>query len=286
MPNNYSGQAGNVTAGGSVSITSSTNASPIVVQTSAAHGRVAGDTVDIYGHQTNTAANGQWIVDVPDATHLSLRSSTGNGVGGATGTVDFLAFGAAFQQPSDGDAANAASVDTPFQAEADREVALLVSTGVYKLADLKHVVRNLSGLNTSYGSVSTTTAFTDVISTMGAEFTMANAQVGDILELDFDISVAGGTTTQIYGLSLYRSNVVPGAGTSFVRISGAGKTWKQTAPGTIPVHLKGWFSIGTTGTCQVAIFGQSNLAGADTITFYDDETIVAKLWRPTLLSTQ
>jgi hypothetical protein len=69
-----------------VAIVSSTNASPIAV-TSAAHGLTTGDRVFIAGHVTNTAANGLWKATVVDATHFTLDNSTGNGVGGATGTI-------------------------------------------------------------------------------------------------------------------------------------------------------------------------------------------------------
>jgi len=66
-------------------IDSSTNASPIVV-TDASHGLVTGDHVTINGHATNTAANGSWQVTRVSANEFSLDDSTGNGVGGATGT--------------------------------------------------------------------------------------------------------------------------------------------------------------------------------------------------------
>lgn len=68
------------------SITSSTNASPIVI-TLASHGYTTGDTVVVTGHTTNTNANGTWeIINLTSST-FSLTGSTGNGVGGATGTV-------------------------------------------------------------------------------------------------------------------------------------------------------------------------------------------------------
>lgn len=69
-----------------VSITSSTNASPIAI-TSATHGLVTGDYVFIQGHTTNTNANGFWRVTVSSATVFTLDGSTGNGVGGATGSI-------------------------------------------------------------------------------------------------------------------------------------------------------------------------------------------------------
>lgn len=67
-------------------ITSSTNATPIVV-TRASHGFTTGDTVVITAHTTNTNANGTWTVTVISSSTFSLDGSVGNGVGGATGTV-------------------------------------------------------------------------------------------------------------------------------------------------------------------------------------------------------
>ena len=68
-----------------IAIQSSTNASPIVV-TSAGHGLVSGDTVEIAGHTINTFANGMWEVTKLTDNTYSLNGSTGNGVGGASGT--------------------------------------------------------------------------------------------------------------------------------------------------------------------------------------------------------
>lgn len=79
-PPNYTGNVAK-------SIASSTNASPIVVTMSAAHGYTTGDTVYIEGHTVNTAANGSWTITVTGGTTYSLNSSVGNGVGGATGSA-------------------------------------------------------------------------------------------------------------------------------------------------------------------------------------------------------
>jgi small ligand-binding sensory domain FIST len=71
-------------------ITSSTNATPIVV-TSTAHGFTNGDIVVITAHVTNTAANGVWAIAGVAANTFQLTdpitgtNSVGNGVGGATG---------------------------------------------------------------------------------------------------------------------------------------------------------------------------------------------------------
>jgi hypothetical protein len=76
-----------------VSITSSTNANPIVF-TTPAHGYTTGDTVEIVGHLVNTNANGGWIITVLTTTTFSIQAA-GNGIGGATGTVT--------KQPNDSD---------------------------------------------------------------------------------------------------------------------------------------------------------------------------------------
>lgn len=74
-------------------IASSTNASPIVVTTTAAHNINPGDIFTIGGHATNTAANGTWQAGTVTSTTVQLltrldgNNSTGNGVGGATGWV-------------------------------------------------------------------------------------------------------------------------------------------------------------------------------------------------------
>jgi hypothetical protein len=96
-------------------ISSSTNATPIVVTTAAAHGFTTGDNVTINGHATNTAANGTWVVTVTGASTFSLDGCVGNGVGGATGVYairagridvrDFRTAVLAFDTDGGGDAA-------------------------------------------------------------------------------------------------------------------------------------------------------------------------------------
>lgn len=76
-----------------VNIASSTNATPIAVTTSAAHNLAAGNYVAIASHATNSNANGVWKVgSVLSSTQFTIvqidgTNTTGNGVGGATGTV-------------------------------------------------------------------------------------------------------------------------------------------------------------------------------------------------------
>jgi hypothetical protein len=69
-------------------ITSSTDATPIVIKSTAVHGLTTGDRVFIMGHTTNTNANGTWTVTVVDTDDFSLDGSvkTNAGAGGATGS--------------------------------------------------------------------------------------------------------------------------------------------------------------------------------------------------------
>ena len=68
-------------------ITSSTDATPIVVTTTANHGLSTGDSATIFGHTTNTNANGKWTITVTAANKFSLDGSTATGAGvGANGT--------------------------------------------------------------------------------------------------------------------------------------------------------------------------------------------------------
>lgn len=70
-------------------ITSSTNASPIVVTTTAAHGLSGNERIVITDHLVNTNANGAQTVlasaPAPTSTTFGLSGTTGNGVGAATG---------------------------------------------------------------------------------------------------------------------------------------------------------------------------------------------------------
>jgi hypothetical protein len=68
-------------------ITAATNATPITVTTSAAHGLTTGDLVYIAGVVGNTAANGEGHVTVTGATTFTIDGSVGNGAWTSGGTV-------------------------------------------------------------------------------------------------------------------------------------------------------------------------------------------------------
>jgi hypothetical protein len=104
-------------------ISSSTNATPIVVTTAVAHGFATGDTVYISDHTTNTTGNGLFKITAASGSVFSLTryydgvNVAGVGVGGATGyCVNFGQTGttvADFYDDADG-GANAVGLSSAF----------------------------------------------------------------------------------------------------------------------------------------------------------------------------
>ena len=72
---------------GTQAITGATNAAPIVVSTSLAHGYSTGDVIQISGTNGNTATNGIWKVTVTSSTQFSLDDSSGNGTYSSGGVI-------------------------------------------------------------------------------------------------------------------------------------------------------------------------------------------------------
>ena len=68
-------------------ITGATNAAPIVVTTSLAHGYSTGDVVQISGTNGNTATNGVFKITVTSSTQFSLDDSSGNGTYSSGGVI-------------------------------------------------------------------------------------------------------------------------------------------------------------------------------------------------------
>ncbi len=129
MPTNYNGKPGSIIAPtAKINISSSTNASPIVVTTSSAHGVQPGDMVAIAGHDNN-GANGYAIAFSVTSTTVTLTGTTGTSVGTATGTLRRLAIGPEYPMPNDGEKVDAASVQPPFSVLGDRTAFLWAMMG-------------------------------------------------------------------------------------------------------------------------------------------------------------
>jgi hypothetical protein len=92
------GQSAAVGAG-TAAISSSTNASPIVVSFGGAHGIASGafEVVSFSGHTVSTSANGVFLAYANSTSALTLCGSTGNGIGGATGTMSRVKLTYTFQ---------------------------------------------------------------------------------------------------------------------------------------------------------------------------------------------
>jgi hypothetical protein len=78
--------AGDSVAPAALTITAASNASPIVI-TSTAHGLATGDRVTVASVGGNTAANGDWVITKVDADTFRLDGSTGNGTYTSGGTA-------------------------------------------------------------------------------------------------------------------------------------------------------------------------------------------------------
>lgn len=143
----YAGRPGNETIPTPLVVTNATNATPIEIQTSAAHGLASGERVLISGVVGNAAANALAYIVVTDADKFLLYatftpggwvSSPIAGSGGyvSGGSVQPLGFATTLQLPSDGDPINAASVNNATEGEADREAWLVERTGAYRLVEV------------------------------------------------------------------------------------------------------------------------------------------------------
>jgi hypothetical protein len=73
-----------------LALSAATNATPIVITTTAPHGVTDVSYGTVAGVVGNTAANGSWVVERTSATQLKLRGSVGNGgyVSGGTLTIN------------------------------------------------------------------------------------------------------------------------------------------------------------------------------------------------------
>lgn len=71
-------------AAAGITISGSTNATPIVITIGSGHGLKEGDRIAIAGVTGNTNANGTWTLSNVGATTATLVGSTGNGTHGGT----------------------------------------------------------------------------------------------------------------------------------------------------------------------------------------------------------
>ena len=155
MSTNYSGAAANIANNlpSALPISSSTAANPTVIASLGAHNLLTGDSVNVYDHQTNTGANGQWPITVIDSTHFSIPVDTHSGSpGGATGHFQSLAVGPTGPIPSDGDDDAVVSVNLQLQRLADQTAFLGLASGYTKIGG-KVILRNGFGPGNTWGAI-------------------------------------------------------------------------------------------------------------------------------------
>lgn len=293
MPSVYSGDAGNISKLVPIAIASSTNASPIVVQTSTTlpAGLQDGDTVDVSGHLVNLAADGRWQITIVDTTHFSLNGSTGSGVGAATGFVYPQALQAPPQIPSDGDNRNAASVNVALETDLDRTAWAGARIGPYYMAGI--MLANNSG---AIGAPDYATAtvpsgggfvgFSPVVELSAGPFPDIYAIPGDLIEFvfDFDYNVSSAGSYDAYfdiAMSVVGGSTfaVPGSLAS-VEPSGAnGGHNHLTICAMYGPWPTGGVPPGSEFTAQLR--GATGSATSETYNIEQNFTLLCKIWRPT-----
>lgn len=125
-----------------LAISSSTNATPIVITTGSNHGYATGDSVVVENHATNTNANGRRTITVLASNTFSLNGSVGNGVGGATGYVIDYAVNPLIVVPSGGDTRNASSVSSPMEGIANNTPWLYERVGQYRIYNVGRIAHS------------------------------------------------------------------------------------------------------------------------------------------------
>jgi len=188
---NPNGTIPQATSPAPVAIASSTNASPIAITTSTPHGYTTGDTVQVTGHQTNTAANGLWVITVTGASAFTLAGSTGVAVGGATGQVQDHSVNPLLTLPADSDMRYASSVNVPISGQANVAPFLYQRVGAYNLHAIYRAGTFTSQTNTFSSTALSTgvwvelTNLTNILSASADRYLIA----GDILEVDFSTTI-------------------------------------------------------------------------------------------------
>ncbi len=139
MPTTYYPNVANPSMGAAsapfVGIQQTTNASPIEVTTTAAHGLTSGDCVEIVGAQ-DPAANGAWQIAVTAANKLTLNGSTGTLLGSISGNLSTITVDPTLSLPNSGEAVSAANLAVIGEHAADLAPWLRQRAGRYRLVDI------------------------------------------------------------------------------------------------------------------------------------------------------
>jgi len=257
-------------------ILSSTDATPIVIQTVAPHLFTPGaatDTVEVEGHLINTNANGVWQISVIDATHFSLDGSagTGGGPGGQTGYAVDWSVNPAITIPSDGDLSQAAAWNPAVESLSNMVPFLNRRIGKYRLYDI-YFAQDLGALS-SYASLMGVTTTVPAIMTGspgGADFfgtasdpnspILSNLSTGDALFVQYagTVTAVGTAGSPIPAVCLGYAADPPSA---YVADVASQQAFATPPPQFQPIHLSAVFFPGGPNE-RFAIGLMANLATA------------------------
>lgn len=263
MSTQYAGLPGNEDRALTLSVFAVTNTTPIVVQTTTTHGLQTGERVVIYGVEGEPAANGTFFVEITDVDKFALYDNwtggavanpvAGSGVYTTGGTVAPQGWASTLQLPADGDAIDAASVNTATEGEGDREAWLVERTGTYRLVEVAHFSIIVAGpgaytiggagviaaTNGAWGDVAAINALIDAGYAVGVDVVP-----GDLIKI-----VASGT------------NEVQSAGSMAFRIgyefAEYGAAWTGVSTGTIDRSAQGMGSATVTTYYPWSLIGDA-----------------------------
>jgi hypothetical protein len=290
MPIQYGGIASNITGNFPPvsTVTGATNASPIVIQTSAAHGLTSGDSVRVAGVQGNAGANGTWVATVVDSTHFSMLGSVGSGAYTTGGTAQSLAIGPSYAIPIDGEARSAASMNVALEALGDRTAALGRMTGQYKLHRFYPFSGGYGG-GPAWGSatVSASNTWTPFSGTpLSGAFTgiVSDGESADIIEVELatTLYLSGGSPTSAM-VGLTSGGYQPGGSAALVNLNASQVLIQQVAYNVaqVPICLKSYFQVGSGGPVWDLGVSVNFPSTTGTASLQGGWTAIVKQWRPT-----
>jgi hypothetical protein len=287
MSSIYQGVASNVSTGTTATINGATNATPIVVSTTAAHGYQTGDIVDVASVGGNTAANNSpnnpWTITVVDATHFSLNGSTGSGAYTAGGTSTNHSLTPATTIPSDGDARNAASVNVPLETALDRTEFLASRLGKYRLINqyLKQTTDDTFAAWSTNAALNTGAWVS--LASADPMFTFTNpapvCSTGDVFDISF--TTTGSPTGVSEAVAPAVGFGVELGGGAATLIVGCGQKLSHNTVNT-PICLRGLFVVpsGTNQTFNFAIMGLGNNVSPPALNLIGHRMLIVNHWRP------
>jgi hypothetical protein len=199
--------------------------------------------------------------------------------------VQSLQVGASYAVPSDGDPANAASVNVAFDTLGDQTAFLAQATGFYKLANLYTFPLQDDAVTAVQWQIATGAGNTWTAATTGGKVaTISGLAIGDLLELEFDAAwMFINSNSLTYGVSLATANYAPGATPPApTRLAGSAQVANvigTTTPLELPLRIGGTKRVTVAGSIDVWLMGLTG--AASTVLVSKESFLTAKVWRAT-----